>query len=68
MHKVIKMHLLFKTSNQNINKCYKVHLFFSFACRYQKNTYLCIVFFIVLDLRLTKGWSTAVLLFLFPRF
>jgi len=29
MHKVIKMHLLFKTSNQNINKCYKVHLFFS---------------------------------------
>ena len=28
-----------------------------------KKCYLCTVFFIVLDLRLTKGWSTAVLLF-----
>ncbi len=26
--------------------------------------YLCIVFFIVLDLRFNKGWTTAVVLFL----
>ena len=30
-----------------------------------KSTYICIVFFIVLDLRLTKDWSKALLQFLF---
>ena len=38
------------------------------VCRSTKSPYLCTVFFIVLDLRLTKGWSTAVLLFLCPYF
>ena len=28
--------------------------------------YLCTVFFIVLDFKVNKGWSTAVLLFLCP--
>ena len=32
--------------------------------RYAESPYLCSVFFIVLDLRLTKGWSKALLLFL----
>ena len=32
--------------------------------RYAESPYLCGVFFIVLDLRLTKGWSKALLLFL----
>ena len=38
----------------------------NFICSIIKSSYLCNVFFIVLDLRLTKGWSTAVLLFLCP--
>ena len=29
-----------------------------------KHPYLCTVFFIVLDFKVNKGWSTAVLLFL----
>ena len=35
----------------------------AFACRYEKSPYICIVFFIVLDLRLTKGWVKALTLF-----
>ena len=35
-------------------------------CRYPKSPYLCTVFFIVLDLRLTKGWVKALTLFLCP--
>ena len=37
-----------------IKQCYKREIFLLFACRYMKSPYLCIVFFIVLDLRLTK--------------
>ena len=32
----------------------------------KKSPYLCNVFFIVLDFKVNKGWSTAVLLFLCP--
>ena len=38
----------------------------AFACRYEKSPYICIVFFIVLDLRLTKGWVKALTLFFCP--
>ena len=33
------------------------------ACRLPESPYLCTVFFIVLDFKVNKGWSTAVLLF-----
>ena len=35
-------------------KCYKTEFFQITTCRFQKSPYLCNVFFIVLDLRLTK--------------
>ena len=35
-------------------KCYKAEFFQVTSCRFQKSPYLCNVFFIVLDLRLTK--------------
>ena len=35
-------------------------------CKKEKTDYLCIVFFMVLDLRLTKGWDSAESLFLCP--
>ena len=34
------------------------------TCRLPESPYLCTVFFIVLDFKVNKGWSTAVLLFL----
>ena len=34
--------------------------------RVVNSPYLCTVFFIVLDFKVNKGWSTAVLLFLCP--
>ncbi|MBE6272984.1 MAG: hypothetical protein E7097_03740 [Bacteroides sp.] len=34
--------------------CYKTRFFTQNICRYPKSPYLCNVFFIVLDLRLTK--------------
>ena len=47
--------------------CVIKHAFFSWIiCKFLNCPYLCHVFFIVLDLRLTKVWSTAVLLFLCP--
>ena len=36
--------------------------------KFRKSPYLCNVFFIVLDFKVNKGWSTAVLLFLCPYF
>ncbi|MCE9108468.1 hypothetical protein, partial [Bacteroides pyogenes] len=39
---------------KSINQCYKTHLLGRYACRLAKCPYLCNVFFIVLDLRLTK--------------
>lgn len=39
-------------------------MFFSWiVCRLIYRAYICIVFFIVLDFKVNKGWSTAVLLF-----
>ena len=35
------------------------------SCKYDIILYLCNVFFIVLDFKVNKGWSTAVLLFYF---
>ena len=41
-----------------------MRFFIWIICRFQKSPYLCDVFFIVLDFKVNKGWSTAVLLFL----
>ena len=38
------------------------------TAKFRKSPYLCNVFFIVLDFKVNKGWSTAVLLFLCPYF
>ena len=38
----------------NLKMCYKTRFFTQNICRYPKSPYLCNVFFIVLDLRLTK--------------
>jgi len=51
-----------------LKKYYSLEKKYFSVCRSTKSPYLCTVFFIVLDLRLTKGWSTAVLLFLCPYF
>ena len=55
-------------SIQFLKKYYSLEKKYFSVCRSTKSPYLCTVFFIVLDLRLTKGWSTAVLLFLCPYF
>ena len=56
----------FKTGCALLNVCYKTHVNAHKTCIIPESPYLCIVFFIVLDLRLTKGWSSAELLFLCP--
>ena len=55
------MHSLCPKASTSLNKnntftktCYKTLFFICFICRYPRSPYLCIVFFIVLDLRLTK--------------
>ena len=47
-----------------IKLCYKIWIFGLNTCRLPESLYLCTVFFIVLDFKVNKGWSTAVLLFL----
>gem|GEM_PF-3513098 len=42
-----------RASNKKLKKCYNASFFDIFLCRERKNIYLCNVFFIVLDLRLT---------------
>ncbi|ADY36920.1 hypothetical protein Bacsa_2372 [Phocaeicola salanitronis DSM 18170] len=42
------------TQAKSINRCYKAAFSCRIICRYQKSPYICNVFFIVLDLRLTK--------------
>ena len=37
-----------------LNLCYRTYFFSWIICRFIRSTYLCNVFFIVLDLRLTK--------------
>jgi hypothetical protein len=55
MGQIDSIHYIIKQlSNQNIKSCYKTHLFHCFIWRYSKSAYICNVFFIVLDLRLTK--------------
>jgi len=39
---------------------------YGITCGMRKKMYLCNVFFIVLDLRLTKGWVKALTLFFCP--
>ena len=53
-----------------IKSCYKIRLFASKIWRYAESPYLCNVFFIVLDLRLTKkDWLSGIdSLFLCPFF
>ena len=54
-----------KTTSDSIKICFKAYFSSRFICRYRKSPYLCTVFFMVLDLRLTKvGLSGA--LFLCP--
>ena len=49
---------------KTVKSCYKIHVFAHKTCKFRKSPYLCNVFFIVLDFKVNKGWSTAVLLFL----
>ena len=44
----------FSRQAELIKTCYKAYIFISFACLFPESPYLCIVFFIVLDLTLTK--------------
>ena len=44
----------FKTGYVLLNLCYKTHVDAHKTCIIPESPYLCIVFFIVLDLRLTK--------------
>ena len=39
---------------ESFKSCYKTYFFIWIICRYVESPYLCNVFFIVLDLRLTK--------------
>ena len=57
-------------STKTVKPCYKtfVFVFAHKTCKFRKSPYLCNVFFIVLDFKVNKGWSTAVLLFLCPYF
>ena len=48
-----------------LNLCYRTYFFSWIICRFIRSPYLCNVFFIVLDFKVNKGWSTAVLLFYF---
>ena len=51
---------------KTLNLCYKTQFLERNTCQFTKSPYLCIVFFIVLDFKVNKGWSTAVLLFFMP--
>ena len=53
---------------KTVKPCYKAHVFAHKTCKFRKSPYLCNVFFIVLDFKVNKGWSTALLLFLCPYF
>ena len=53
---------------KTVKPCYKTFVFAHKTCKFRKSPYLCNVFFIVLDFKVNKGWSTAVLLFLCPYF
>ena len=53
---------------KTLNLCYKTQFLGGNTCQFTKSPYLCIVFFIVLDFKVNKGWSTAVLLFLCLQF
>ena len=49
--------------------CYKTVKYMAKTCHYKLSPYLCNVFFIVLDLRLTKDWLSGIdSLFLCPNF
>ena len=43
-----------------IKPCYKMPCFAPIIWRYAESPYLCSVFFIVLDLRLTKDWLSGI--------
>ena len=43
-----------------IKPCYKMRCFTPKIWRYAESPYLCNVFFIVLDLRLTKDWLSGI--------
>ena len=55
-------------STTSIKPCYKMLRFAPEIWRYAESPYLCSVFFIVLDLRLTKDWLSGIdSLFLCPQ-
>ncbi len=43
-----------KNRGESFKWCYKTSVLMRYVCEFQKSAYLCTVFFIVLDLRLTK--------------
>ena len=45
--------------------CYKTYFFVKIFGGYQKKQYLCTVFFMVLDLRLSKDWVVGMTILLF---
>ncbi|CCZ47150.1 uncharacterized protein BN750_01531 [Bacteroides sp. CAG:661] len=48
-----------------LKTCYNTLVFGAFFWKFQGNAYLCNVFFIVLDLRLTKDWLSGKIAFFF---
>ena len=54
MFKTLKILIKIELKNQIFNQCYKTSLFSCFICKVDRSPYICTVFFIVLDLRLTK--------------
>ena len=54
LHRLKKRGLFLNKRGKNIKTCYKTSFFIWIICYFHKSTYLCTVFFIVLDLRLTK--------------
>ena len=64
---MLKVLIKIELKNQIFNQCYKTSLFSCFICKFDRSPYICNVFFIVLDLRLTKDWLSGIdSLFLCP--
>ena len=57
---MLKVLIKIELKNQIFNQCYKTSLFSCFICKFDRSPYICTVFFIVLDLRLTKDWLSGI--------
>ena len=57
---VPKVLIKIEYKKQTFNQCYKTSVFSCIICRYHRSPYIYNVFFIVLDLRLTKDWLSGI--------